>query len=195
MTVRGQAHTLEGFAAALVVLSGVVFALQATAVTPLTASTSNQFIGNQQTDVAEDLLASAEANETLRPTLLYWNASREAFADSPREGYFSNGGPPTAFGTALNETFDGANVAFNVRVEARAPGGGTDSVRLVYMGTPSDNAATATRTVTVFDDARVAGGPDDVSTVAANGNFYARDVDPDGPLFNVMEVHVTVWRI
>ena len=195
MTVRGQAHTLEGFAAALVVLGGVVFALQATAVTPLTASTSNQFIENQQADVAADLLASAEANGTLRTTLLFWNASRSAFVDSPRRGYFSDGGPSTAFGAALNETFDGANVAFNVRVEARTPAGGTDSVRLVYSGSPSDNAVTATHTVAVFDDAAVAGGPEDVQTVAADGSFYARDVDPDGPLFNVMEVRVTVWRI
>ncbi|MFQ3285215.1 MAG: hypothetical protein ACI944_001946, partial [Natronomonas sp.] len=38
--MRGQAHTVEAFAAAVLVVSGLVFATQAAAVTPLSASTS-----------------------------------------------------------------------------------------------------------------------------------------------------------
>jgi len=56
---RAQAHTLEAFAAAILLVAALTFALQATAVTPLSASTSNQHIENQQRAVATDLLATS----------------------------------------------------------------------------------------------------------------------------------------
>jgi hypothetical protein len=194
VTVRAQAHALEGIAAALVLLSAVGFALQATAVTPLTASTSNQFIENQQSAVASDLLDVAVANESLRPAVLAWNGSRDAFRGSPDRGYFTDGGPPTRFGAALNETFGGQRVAFNVHVESRT-NGSTDRVRMVYMGTPSDNAVTESRAVVLFDDDELVGGSRTVGDAAAAGEFYADDRDRDGPLFNLVEVEITVWRI
>ena len=63
---RGQAHTLEAFAAAILIVVGLTFALQATAVTPLSASTSNQHLENQQRAVATDLLETSAANGDLR---------------------------------------------------------------------------------------------------------------------------------
>lgn len=68
--MRGQAHTLEAFAAALLLISGLIFALQATAVTPLSASTSNQHIQNQQQLIASDILTTSAENETLQDALL-----------------------------------------------------------------------------------------------------------------------------
>jgi hypothetical protein len=194
-TDRGQAHTLEGFVAALVVASGVVFALNATAVTPLTASTSNQHIENQQLATAEDLLAAEAANGTLRGAVLYWNRSRGAFRDSGPRGVYPNGGPPTAFGGALNETFGADRIAFDVEVRYRTVNDTRGSARMVDMGNPTDNAVAATRTVAVFDDAPIAGGTGNVSAAASSGEFYAPDAAPDGPLFNVLEVRIVVWRI
>lgn len=193
--MRGQAHTLEGFVAALVILSGVTFALQATAVTPLTASTSNQHIENQQHDVTTDLLTAAAANDSLVPTLLYWNTSRGAFRDSDARGVYANGGPPTTFGRTLNRTFDPERLAFNVYVGYRRPDGSGTEKRMVYMGSASDNSISASHTVTVFDDDPITDTSTNVSSAAASGDFYASDVDPDGPIFNVMEVRVVVWRI
>ncbi|WP_435063958.1 DUF7288 family protein [Halobaculum sp. EA56] len=193
--MRAQAHTLEGFAAAIIVLSGVLFALQATAVTPLTASTSNQHIENQQAAVAEGTLAAAAENGTLAPTLLHWNASRERFIGSGGDGVYAGGGPPTAFGATLNRTFGDDRIAFNVGVGYRTAGGGYDTTRMVYMGSPSDNAVSAARTVVLYDDDPLADGSGNVSAAAADGRFYAPDADPDGPLFGVMEVRIVVWRI
>ncbi|SHH31941.1 DUF7288 family protein [Halobaculum gomorrense] len=193
--MRAQAHTLEGFAAAIVVLSGVVFALQATAVTPLTASTSNQHIENQQAAVAEGTLAAAEANGTLAPTLLHWNSSGERFIGSGSDGVFANGGPPTPFGATLNRTFGADRVAFNVEIGYRTATGESESTQVIRMGSPSDNAVFASRTVAVFDNDPLGDGSGNVSSAAASGSFYASDADPDGPLFNVMEVRIVVWRI
>ncbi|WP_132057562.1 DUF7288 family protein [Halorussus amylolyticus] len=194
---RGQAHTLEAFTAALVVVSGVIFALQATAVTPLTASTSNQHIENQHQEMARGLLASEAENGTLREALVHWNVSEESFVESPDRGYFANRGPPNAFGDALDETFGDAHVAYNVRVRYRTPDNRSRTETMVYMGSPSDNAVTATRTVVLYDDDSLV-GPDDDTTVGeadAEGDFYAPDAAPDGPVFNVVGVEVVVWRM
>lgn len=190
---RAQAHTLEGLVAALIVLSGIAFALQATAVTPLTASTSNQHIENQQRATAVNVLETAEAEGELVETALYWNETREAFRDSGDGGTYSSGGPPTAFGETLNVTFSDENVAFNVRVGYREPGGGAGSQRMVEMGEPSDNAIGATRTVVVFDNDTLTGT--DTTLEAANESFYADDVAPDERVYNVLEIRVIVWRI
>lgn len=192
--MRAQAHTLEGFAAAIILLSGVLFALQATAVTPLTASTSNQHIENQQAAVAEGVLASAEANGTLVESLLYWDTNEERFIDSGSRDVYANGGPPTTFGATLNQTFSNDRIAFNVEILHTSAAGGQTRTRMVYMGTPSDNAVAASRTVVLFDDDTLGDGSGTVGDAADDGEFYADDLD-DGPLFAVLEVRIIVWRI
>lgn len=190
---RAQAHTLEGFVAALLILSSIVFALQATAVTPLTASTSNQNIENQQRAAAEGLLAAAASNGTLEETALAWNASTEEFANSTNEGAHTNGTTvPTPFGNALEETFGSERIAFNVYIGYRTPAGESSEIRMVFQGSPSDNAVSASRLVPIYDDSELTGTS---TSVDSTSNFYASDVDPDGPLYNVLEVRIVVWRI
>ncbi|MFB6153389.1 MAG: hypothetical protein ABEJ27_03965 [Halodesulfurarchaeum sp.] len=193
---RGQAHTLEGIAAALLVLASVTFALQVTAVTPLTASTASQHIENQQRGATAGMLAVAANNQTLKPTILYWNESGSRFYGSDvEEGYYVSGGPPTAFGKLLNKTLDQAGIAFNVKLVYLTQSWETRTRRLVYLGHPSDNAVAVTRTVTLYDHdvIRNTSGPTD-KTVAET-SFFAPDVSPQGHLYNVIRVEVIVWRM
>ncbi|WP_232820431.1 DUF7288 family protein [Halorussus litoreus] len=201
-TSRGQAHTLEAFTAALIVVSGVLFALQATAVTPLTASTSNQHVENQHRTAAEDLLATAEANGSLRSAVTFWDAENRTFAGATSRGFYVDGGPPNDFGAALNDTFgnvstSGRRIAYNVYVRFRTPDdapscSGVSSPRtMVYMGSPSDNAASATRTVALADDGDLSGPSE--GTVSAD--LYGCDAAPDDRLYNVMEVRIVVWQM
>jgi len=193
---RGQAHTLEAFMAALLVVGGVIFALGATAVTPLSASTSNQHIQNQQLAVANDLLATAEANETLRATVVFWNQSQGRFHGAEESGYYTTGGPPTSFGRALNETFRDQRVAFNVYV-VYWQGTTRKQIPMTYMGAPSDNAIRASRTVTLYDDTALTapGATVNVSEAGNTGNFYAPDIAPGNELYNIVEVRITAWRM
>ena len=197
MTVdRAQAHTLEAFMAALIVVTGVLFALGATAVTPLSASTSNQHIQNQQIGTANDLLAVAAANGTLRESVLYWNTSEGGFDAAGEDGYYTAGGPPTRFGRALNETFRDDRVAFNVFVVYWD--GTTRAQRpMIYMGSPSDNAVSASRTLVLYNDTALTapGETTNVSAAAAAGEFYAPDAEPGSHLFNVVEVRIVTWRM
>ncbi|UPV73592.1 hypothetical protein M0R89_13720 [Halorussus limi] len=195
-TSRGQAHTLEAFTAALLVVSGVLFALQATAVTPLTASTSNQHIENQHRTAAAGVLSTAAENETLRPAVTFWNPTERKFVGAGSRGFFANGGPPNDFGAALNATFGnlatpGRRIAYNVVVRYRTSDDGTRTQTMVYMGSPSDNAASATRTVTLSDDTPLSGASGNVSSA----NFYAPDAAPNASFYNVMEVRIVVWQM
>lgn len=192
---RGQAHTLEAFTAALLLIAGVLFALQATAVTPLSASTSNQHIQNQQGLVANDILATAAENGTLREAVLHWNTSAASFEGAQNEAYYTNGGPPTQFGRLLNETFRSERIAFNVDIFYRKNGRFVRQ-RMVFMGTPSDNAVTASRTITVFNDTQLTGSdPITLEDAYSNNTFYAPDIHTGGELYNVMEVRLIVWRM
>ena len=200
---RGQAHTVEAFIAALLLISGLLFAMQATAVTPLSASTSNQHIENQQRAVAHDLLATAADDGSLEEAVLYWNASDGGFQDSPDAGYYTNAGSQNEFLESLNHTLRERRIAYNVRIRYHNTTGDEPRVRtqrMVEMGQPSDNAVTASRTVTLSEQHRLTG--DDDSTLAEVTNsegksFYAPDADPEpeGQLYNRLEVRITTWRM
>ncbi|WP_052367716.1 hypothetical protein [Haloferax sp. ATB1] len=75
MNDRGQAFTVEGVAAALLLLGTLVFALQATGITALSAGTAGGVDERQQSDLARGVLVTGVASETLVPSLLYWNDS------------------------------------------------------------------------------------------------------------------------
>jgi len=198
--VRGQAHTVEAFAAAVLLVSGLVFATQAAAVTPLSASTSNQHVENQHQATIEGLLAASAENGTLAEAVLYWNESAEngdgAFAGTPDSGTYAKH-PPNGFGTDLNGTLSSRQIAFNVVV--RYPdGGGTDTETMVWMGEPSDNAVSATRTVGLYDGSQLSVDDDDPTLAEVEADpaaaFYVSDTDPDSQLYAVVEVEVIAWR-
>lgn len=151
--MRGQAHTLEAIAASLLLVGGLVFALQATAVTPLSASTSSQHVENQQQAAAEGALAVALEEDAVRVAVLNWNASNASFYGSPGDtSYYANGAPSNQFGDIFARTFNPRGVVFNVYVVYESSGDQRKRRRMVYRGQPSDNAVSASVSVTLYDD-------------------------------------------
>ncbi|MFB6081645.1 MAG: hypothetical protein ABEJ67_02370 [Halanaeroarchaeum sp.] len=192
---RGQGHTLEGIAAALLLLTSVVFALQVTAVTPLTASTASQHVETQYRGATQGMLAGAAAGDRFKPTLLYWNETEATFHDTPIEGYYIGRAPPTAFGEFLNDTYDEAGVAYNVDLVYLTENGDLQSRRLVHFGEPSDTAVTASRIVTLYDTDRLRNPDRSPSEDTLDESaFFAPDAY-EGHLYNVVVVEVTVWRM
>lgn len=195
---RGQAHTLEAFAAALLLVASVVFALEATAVTPLSASTANHHDVVQMEGVGRGVLADADRRGALRPTLVYWNDTNGTFhapAD-PADGY-TGGGPPTAFGAILNESLGDRGVVFNVNLRYARTDGQVGTERLVHQGTPSDDAVRVARSVTLYDGdvLRDAAGNRTGVTLENATSFYAPDAAPGDPVYNVVRVEVVLWRV
>lgn len=192
---RAQAFTLEAVASGLLLIASVLFALQVTAVTPLTGSTSSQHIENQQAEMADGLLASEAEKGALEPTLLHWNSSSSRFWGADKRGY-QTGGPPTEFGETLNQSFRDDGIAFNVNLYYLRTDDRRERVPLVHFGAPSDHASTASRLVTLYDDDPMRdedGNERDVTVEEAS--YFAPDIDPAGPLYNVVEVEVVVWRM
>jgi hypothetical protein len=195
--MRGQAHTLEGVTAALLLLSSVVFALEMTAVTPLSASTSSQHIENQQKETARGVLAVAANSGALKRSVLMWNESAETFNGTGDLGYYTNDPPPNAFGDILDRSFDRNGVAYNIYLTYMASDDQRQTRRLVYRGVPSDHAVEATWTVVLLDDDNLYNrdGEATGTTVADASSYFAPDTSEKSSVFNVVRVEVVAWRI
>jgi hypothetical protein len=192
MGERGQAYTLEAFIAALLLVSSLTFALQVTAVTPLSASTANQHIENQQRSSASGVLAAADERGALEEAVLYWDHENETFHDPTRLDYYTNDYPPNTFGEMLDRAFGGRGLAVNVFVHTE---GDRRPQQMVYHGEPSDNAASASRTVTLYDDDWVRDENGDPDQQVSDVPFYTSDAHPDSLVYNVVRVEVVVWRM
>lgn len=196
VTERGQAFTLEAFVAALVLLASVAFALHVTGVTPATASTANDQVENQHEGITAGLLDSAVANDSLRPTLLYWNDTNGAFHGASEEYYVSRSPQNTTFGHQLEWAYGDRSVRYNVHVYYESSDGDIRKQKLIHHGTPSDDAVRVVETVTVYDDDYLydADGTPSNVTLSDSSSFYAPDVAPESPVYNVLRVEVVVWR-
>ena len=194
----GQGHTLEAVAAAFLLLASVSFALQMTAVTPLSASTSSQHLENQLRYTGSGVMASVAEDDDLSAALRYWNDSDARFYDAPDGGYFRNNPPDNAFGRALNRSLDRPNIAYNVYLVYQRHGGTVERTRMVYKGEPSDHAVRASRTVTIMDGDPLIdenGEANATVTVSNADTYFLPDAQPGDPVRNVVRIEVVAWRI
>ena len=199
---RAQIHTLEAFIAALLIVGALLFASQATAVTPLSASTSNQHIENQQQTMAEDVLAITARDGSLQEALTYWNASGEDGAhfthtDPNRSTYSAVVGTDHPLNESLDAAFGDGVYAYNVELRYLDENGSFETRDMIVMGTPSDNAVTATRTVTLFENDTVEDPDEELWAVEESSEleFWAPNADPTSSVYNVVEVRMTIWRM
>lgn len=194
---RGQAYTLEGVVSSLILLSAVVFALEMTAVTPLSASTSSQHIENQQEATARGVLASAAETGALKRAVLSWNDTSEQFYNTSGQGYFASDPPPNDFGEMLDRSFNANGVAYNVYLHYQESGGQMSVQRYVFQGRPSDNAVQATWSLTVMQNDRVHGHEENptVTEVSDESTYFAPRAADHSSMYNVVRVEVVVWRI
>lgn len=185
----------------LLLFASVLFAMQVTAVTPLSASTANQHIENQQQAVADGLLTQASSEGELEPTLLHWDEGNATFHGTER-GFYTDTSPPTWLGEQLDGELRDRGLAYNLRVTYLDVGGGQSTKRIVHSGEPSDHAVSATRIVTLYDEDELYDANGDptgptLGEVANDGTaaFYAPDLDAANPVYNVVEIEVIAWRM
>lgn len=199
MDGRGQSYALEGLVAGLIVLAAIAVALQTAAVTPQSTSATNQRIEVIERTTAATLLDHAARNGSLRRAALFWNDDQRRFVNASSEGYVP-GPPPNRFGELLERTFYDERVAVNVYVSYTDATGDSSRETMVFQGTPSNAAVSASHTLVLFDDDHLVNrtGPIDTSlndTKGAGGSFYAPDAAPNSSVWNVVEVKLVVWRI
>lgn len=199
---RGQAYTLEGVASSILLLATISFAIQSTAVTPLSTSTSNEQIELQNSVYANDILEVTADDGRLSEAIRYYNTSSGRFHNESRasRGYIRPSPNETGFHSILSKTLATRGVAYNVVIRYQVDANqtlddmsATDSRRWMYQGQPSNNAVTATKTVVLYDDQKIT-SPESNMTLKESDKFYMND-SSTSEVYNVVQVEVTVWEI
>lgn len=189
----------------MVVISAVVFAMQAVVLTPGTGGGVGPEERENLRTQAADVLDIAATNDSfdLNHLARYWSQSKRTFYGglNPRLGY-GDRRVPGVLGELLNGTFESRERSYNLIVQYRdANATETHMTPVVYTGPPGRNAVVTSRTVTLYDN----------QTLSAPGTstveLWQYDADPydgddgyypvpdavDGPLYNVVEVRLVVW--
>lgn len=203
---RAQAYTLESVIAALLLLSAVLFALQALIVTPTTSGTVDPDVQSDLRQQANDVLVTTAAEDDfdLSATVRYWDQGDQTFFNATNNvtGYGSSP-PPGVFGTLLEETFGERSRQYNVNITYLSNNSSQprENTPMVYRGEPSENAVAATYTVTLFDQQTLtsptAGDVElhelDTNSTDGDDGYYPIPNAVEGPVYNVVEVRVIVW--
>lgn len=204
MSDRGQAYTLEALIGSILILTAVLFALNAVVITPTTAGTLDRSVQEERIGQAEDALAIATEEQELSHMVRYYNGTLDEGEPVPAGaqigGYTREQGIPKAaagrFGEILNRTFEGQQ--YNVEVIPLDDDGirdGGQTQEFFIQGDPTNQAVSASVTVVLYDDQTLT-APDARDTTLADADpdtFPIENVDDDSEVYNVVEVRITVW--
>ena len=182
-TERAQIHTLEGFAAAFVIIFAVIFGLQAAATS--SPGTLNQEVAQYDEKITNDVLLQSKVSGELQNTLLNWT-STDGFNGSDSATYYTGNASsvPGEFGDTLR-ILDDENITYNIDLVCDGARHG-----FVRNGEGGDNPVSSSVAVTLNDDDILANG-----TRLENALSYpCGDVGDDSNLYNVVEVRMTAWR-
>lgn len=185
---KAQMHTLEGVAAATIMLLVIVYAIDATSMTPLTSSTANVHVETELQVLGQDILSALDYaepgyNSKLKNDTLGWNGTEYIWSGS---NYTKKGGTTNLdnnLATILNATLIRQGIAHNVEMTFLANNGTSfSSQRMIYNGDPSDNAVIVSRKIVLQNSDKPA--PDTIT-----------DIDPSTNLYNIVDVKLILWRM
>jgi len=209
--MRGQAYTLEGVVASVVILTALLYGLQVVDLGRWTSDTTEQ--SRELESKAKDVLDIAANNGTLRRAVTcYGSSAKSQFGGS----IGTNETRRTTFEQLLKQTFDDRNTNYNIYFTYWNQSSGREQIRVSSAETnpvdsgaaPSESAAVATRTVTIYDDTATwfngSSGRDCADRFAAaptveqfndtySAGFYMDDIAPDSPIYNIVEVRIVAW--
>jgi hypothetical protein len=186
---KGQIHTLEGFAAAFVIIFALIFGLQA--VVSTSPGGLNQEVTTYDEKITNDVLLQSRAMENgtseLKTALLNWTRE-DGFNGSVEDGIFYAGEKkpvPGEFGETL-EILDNRSIAYSIDVVCDG-----DRHPFVRNGDGGENPVTSTVTVTLNDDDRLSDG----TRLSDAPSYPCENVDDgESNLYNVVEVRMVAWR-
>jgi hypothetical protein len=201
---RGQAYTLEGIISAILVVTAVLVGLQVVDFGPWTSDTTQQSEDMEQR--AEDLLDLAAENGTLSRVVRCTYGSSDTFTG----GQVGEGS--TTFERMLNQTFDQQGHNYNIYFTYLKASGERERISVTSSNSnptsgviaPTDSAAVATKTLTIYDDDRTRivdrtvnppqkCGAKGTTVKDAGQAYFMDDINDASPLYNIVEVRLVVW--
>jgi hypothetical protein len=190
--MRGQAYTLEGVLAAIVVVTATVYGLSAVDTGPFQTGTQ-QRTAALETRASDTLSLAAETGALRNATACYSVGTPTLNGNQT--------GSATEFESMLNRTFDRQGTQYNLYLsywDREA-----DSQRTALASQEAGEnvadrpaaAAVATETVTLTDDlpARIGDCSGTGPPLSAVDGYFAPDAAPDSVVYNVVEVRLVVW--
>jgi hypothetical protein len=189
---RAQMHTLEGVAAATIMLLVIVYAIDATSMTPLTSSTANVHVETELQVIGQDILGTTDYaepgyNSKLKNDILTWNGTEYIWSGTK---YIEKGGTANLTNNLtniLNATLIGQGIAHNVELTFLFENGTSYSTeKMIYDGNPSENAVIVSRKIVLYDG--------DINKSKYSNNPI-NDIDPSTSLYNIVDVKLILWRM
>ncbi|WP_236995972.1 DUF7288 family protein [Natronorubrum daqingense] len=185
----------------MVVLVAILLALQSVVITPTTGGAADRTVQSQMQQEAQDALvvAAEDTDEnSLSQMVRYWDedggfeGTDDSFVDPHGNNVYSPGNfsDESELGEILYDRFDERGQNYNVELHYSNESDETENRSLVYQGSPSSNAVSASYTVSLYNNQ---------SVTANNGNLDEEEdapienQDKDESLYNVVEVRVIVW--
>ncbi len=195
---RGQAFTLEGFFGAIIVLTALLFALQAVVLTPTTGGLADRSVQSQVQQEAQDALVVSNQDGNLSETVRNWDGEggfNETDGQTGPEGnqtYLTEGfDNVSTLGKILNQSFAERGWSYNVDLHYTNETGSHETRTLVYQGSPSSDAVTASYTVTLYEAQEA--GPKNLSQYDEEADWSIPRSSDSDHVYNVVEVRVTLW--
>jgi hypothetical protein len=185
---KAQLHTLEGLAASILVVLGLVFASEAVAITSTSATTSSEDIEAQYEQLAQDLLTQAKISGSLKRSVLSWDESQRRFRGTDEAYYYEGQSPPGRFGNTLDRVVMGNNLAYNIELVYQSEGS-TLTLPFVDNGEPSTNSVTVSEVVVLSENDKLSDGP----TLADSSTYPMENMENEA-MYNIVNVRLTVWR-
>ncbi|AKB85752.1 hypothetical protein MCMEM_1699 [Methanococcoides methylutens MM1] len=186
-------HTLEAIMAATLMVVIIIFAVQATSLTPLTSSTANAHIESQMYMMGQDMLTALDhspngQNSDLKDAIIEWDGERyvwdgNKYKSDENESNILSGPVVDMFELSTVRNGIAHNLQFTYIDEE-----GSETTDYIYNGEPSDNAVIVSRKVLISDS--------DIENYASYiDSTKISDIDNTTALYNIIDVKLTLWRM
>lgn len=192
---KAQLHTLEGVAASALMLIVIIYAIDATSLTPLSSSTTNVHVESELVTQGQDILNTLDYAEPgdlsdLKKNVINWDGKQYQWngtkyvEDGNETNIFSNNLTSTLTTTLINRGIaHELDVSYLITVYNNTYVSEPETI--VYAGVPSDNAVIVSKKIVLQNG--------DIPYVTSSNPIKDID-DVSNNMWNIIDVKLVLWR-
>ncbi len=191
---KAQLHTLEGVAASVLLLMVIIYAIDATSMTPLTSSTANLHVETELAALGQDILNTLDYSEPghnskLKNDILAWDGKTYVLWDGTNYSEWGNVTSQNYLNNTLTNVLIGTlvrqGIAHNVEISFIAANKTSlSTMKMIDNGNPSDNAVIVSRKIVIHNN----------EAGVLNSSYPIKDIDTSTNLLNIVDIKLILWR-